>query len=340
MKKGAIVFAISLVLCIGLVPEFSCAAEKVFKLEFSSFVSPQNRGTKLMDEWCREVEKRTNGQIKITQHPGNTLTEQNQTYESVVDGIVDIGFSAISYNPGKFPQMEAIELPYGLKTATQISKLANDYYAKFQPKEFKDVKVLFFTAVAPGPFHTKKPINKIEDLAGMKIRCPGGPNVTWLKLIGAVPVVLPTGDTYDALSKGVVNGTVAAFEPLEILKWHEVVNYSTPSGAAISQVRYLVMNKDKWNSLPANLQQVFAKVTAEYNEKLAKLSDEIEQDAVKNLTTKYKHTVIKLDPKEEQRWLSKVTPIIDSYIKEKSQKGLPAAEQVKFCQEWVKPHLK
>jgi TRAP-type C4-dicarboxylate transport system substrate-binding protein len=340
MKKGVVALAISLFLCTGLVPEFSCAAEKVFKLEFSSFVSPQNRGTKLMDEWCKEVEKRTNGQIKITQHPGNTLTEQNQTYESVVDGIVDIGFSAVSYNPGKFPQMEAVELPYGLKTATQIAKLANDYYAKFQPKEFKDVKILFFTAVAPGPFHTKKPINKIEDLAGLKIRCPGGPNVVWLKLMGAVPVVLPTGDTYDALSKGVVDGTVAAFEPLEILKWHEVVNYSTPSGAAISQVRYLVMNKDKWNSLPPNLQQIFAKVTAEYNEKLAKLADEIEQDAVKNLTTKYKHTVIKLDPKEEQRWIAKVTPILDGYIKEKSQKGFPAAEQVKFCQEWAKPYLK
>ena len=67
--------------------------------------------------------------------------------------------------------------------------------------------------------------------------------MVWLKSMGAVPVVLPTGDTYDALSKGVVDGTVAAFEPLEILKWHEVVKYSTPSGAAISQVRYLVMNK-------------------------------------------------------------------------------------------------
>ena len=340
MKKSVGICIVILSLC--LVPAFgvSYAAEKVFKLEFSSFVSPQNRGTKLMDEWCREVEKRTNGQIKITQHPGNTLTEQNQTYESVVDGIVDIGFSAISYNPGKFPQMEAVELAYGLKTATQIAKLANDYYAKFQPKEFKDVKILFFTAVAPGQFHTKKPVNKIEDLAGMKIRCPGGPMVAWIKSLGGVPVVLPTGDTYDALSKGVVDGTVGAFEALEILKWHEAVNYSTVSGAAISQVRYLVMNKSKWNSLPPNLQQIFTKVIAEYNEKLAKLSDDIEQDAVKNVVTKYKHTIVKLDPGEEQRWVGKMTPILDGYIKEKSQKGFPAAEQIKFCQEWAKPYLK
>ena len=162
MKKLVVVSVVSIVFCLGLISGVSYAAEKVFKLEFSSFVSPQNRGTKLMDEWCRDVEKRTNGQVKITQHPGNTLTEQNQTYDSVVDGIVDIGFSAISYNPGKFPQMEAVELPYGLKTATQIAKLANDYYAKFQPKEFKERKVLFFTAVAPGPFHTKKPVKSLK----------------------------------------------------------------------------------------------------------------------------------------------------------------------------------
>src|SRR5512137_686091 len=74
MKKGVVAFAICLVLCVGLVPEFSYAAEKVFKLEFSSFVSPQSKSTKLMDEWCRDIEKRTNGQVKITQHPGSTLT--------------------------------------------------------------------------------------------------------------------------------------------------------------------------------------------------------------------------------------------------------------------------
>jgi TRAP-type transport system periplasmic protein len=340
MKKLVVVSVVSIVFCLGLISGVSFAAEKVFKLEFSSFVSPQNRGTKLFDEWCREVEKRTNGQVKITQHPGNTLTQQNQTYESVVDGIIDIGFSAIAYNPGKFPQMEAVELPYGLTTATQIAKLANDYYARFQPKEFKETKILFLTAVAPGPFHTKRPVSKLEDLQGMKIRCPGGPNVLFVKAMGAVPVVLPTGDTYDALSKGVVEGTMSAFEPLEILKWHEVVRYSTPTGAAISQVRYLVMNKEKWNSLPPNLQQIITKTAAEYSEKLAKLCDDIELDAMKNLTAKYKHTIIKLDPKEEQRWIAKGAPVLDTYIKEKTQKGFPATEQVKFCKEWAKQNMK
>lgn len=339
MKKLLVVSMVSITFCLGLISGVSLAAEKVFKLELSSFVSPQNKGTKLLDDWCKEIEKRTNGQVKITQHPGNTLTQQNQTYDSVVDGIIDIGFSAISYNPGKFPQMETVELPYGLKTAIPISKLANDYYKKFQPKEFKDTKVLFFTAVAPGPFHTKKPVRKLEDLQGMKIRCPGGPNVVWIKSIGAIPVVLPTGDTYDALSKGVVDGTVSAFEPLQILKWYEVVKYSTPSGAAISQVRYLVMNKDKWNSLPPNFQKIITEVSDEYNEKLAKLAEEIDEGVIKNVATNG-HKVITLSPEEEQRWLTKVAPIFDVYIKEKSRKGIPAAEQVKYCREWVKQHGK
>ena len=122
MKKLLVVSMVGIALCLGMTSGASFAAEKVFKLEFSSFVSPQSKSTKLMDEWCRDIEKRTNGQVKITQHPGSTLTDQNQTYDSVVDGIVDIGFSATSYNPGKFPQMEAVELPYGLKTATAVGK--------------------------------------------------------------------------------------------------------------------------------------------------------------------------------------------------------------------------
>ncbi|HEX2967304.1 MAG TPA: TRAP transporter substrate-binding protein [Syntrophorhabdaceae bacterium] len=339
MKKFLTISLVSFFILFGLLSGNSHAADKIFKFEFSSFVSPQSKSTKLMDEWCRDIEKKTNGQVKITQHPGNTLTEQNQTYDSVVDGIVDIGFSATSYNPGKFPQMEAIELPLGLKTSVLLSKLANDYYDKFKPKEFKDSKVLFFTAIAGAAFHTKKPVKKLEDLAGMKIRCPGGPNVNWIKSIGAIPVVLPTGDTYDALSKGVVDGSVAAFEPLETLKWYEVAKFSTQSGAAISQVRYLVMNQAKWNSLPANLQKIVSDVSAEYNAKLAKLTDEVDQSVAKSVVAKG-HTVIVLDAKEEQRWLTKVAPILDGYIKDKSGKGFPAAEQVKFCQDWVKRYSK
>ena len=91
--------------------------------------------------------------------------------------------------------------------------------------------------------------------------------------------------------------------------------------------------------MPPNLQKIITEVSAEYNEKLARLTDEVDQGVMKNMTAKG-HTVITLDPKEEQRWLAKVAPILDDYIKEKSSKGFPAAEQVKFCREWAKPYLK
>ena len=83
--------------------------------------------------------------------------------------------------------------------------LANAYYAKFKPKEFDEVKVMYFHGQPPGILHTKKPVNKLEDLKGMKIRTFGS-NAEFMKLLGGIPVAMPMGDAYDAISKGVADG--------------------------------------------------------------------------------------------------------------------------------------
>ena len=83
--------------------------------------------------------------------------------------------------------------------------MVNDYYKKFKPKELDDVKVMYLHAHGPGILHTKKPVDKLEDLKGMKIRSTG----TVGKIVGALgatPVAMPMGETYDAFRKGLRTG--------------------------------------------------------------------------------------------------------------------------------------
>ena len=126
--------------------------------------------TKLAEEWAKDVEKATQGRIKITMFPGNTLTPPMQAYDNTVKGVVDIAASLLAYAPGRLPLSEVLQQPLGYKNGYQASKLANAYYKKFKPKEFDDVKVMFLHGAAPGFIMTKKPIKSTDDIKGLRIK--------------------------------------------------------------------------------------------------------------------------------------------------------------------------
>ena len=160
-------------LLFGAVPVVS-AQDKVITLNYANFFPAPSPHSALAEQWGKEIEKRTNGKVKITFFHGGTLAPAAQIYDSTVQGIADMGFSVLAYTRGKFPLTEVIDIPLGLKTGVTATKLINAYYKKFQPKEFDEVKVLYLHAHGPGLIHTtKKPVQKLEDLKGLKLRATG-----------------------------------------------------------------------------------------------------------------------------------------------------------------------
>jgi TRAP-type C4-dicarboxylate transport system substrate-binding protein len=101
----------------------------------------------------------------------------------------------------------------------------------------------------------KRPVRNLEELKGLKIRSTGT-SAKVVQALGGVPVAMPMSDAYDALSKGVVQGIIGPYEPMKGFKLAEVVNNSTEYGSAYVNTNYIVMNKEKWNSIPAHAQKV------------------------------------------------------------------------------------
>lgn len=199
---------------------------KAVELTYSTFFPAPHIQAVLAVEWAKEVEKRTNGAVKVTVFAGGTLTPPNQCYDGVVKGISDIGMAVLSYTPGRFPLMEVIDMPLGYKDGAQATRLINAFYKKFQPKELDDTKVMYLMAHGPGIVNSKKPVNKLEDLKGMKIRCTGTSSKVVTHL-GATPVAMPQTEAYDALQKGVVDGVMSPIETAKGWKFAEVVKYHT-----------------------------------------------------------------------------------------------------------------
>ena len=120
----------------------------------------------LGQEWCTEVEKRTNGRVKVTYFPGNTLTPPTQTYDSVVKGIADVGQTLAAYSAGRFLLTEVLAQPIGYTSGYQATKTCNEYYKKFKPKEFDDTKIMYIHGHGPGMFQTVKAISSVDDHQG------------------------------------------------------------------------------------------------------------------------------------------------------------------------------
>jgi TRAP-type C4-dicarboxylate transport system substrate-binding protein len=314
----------------------SVPAQAAVELTYSIFFPATHGNTILATEWAKEIEKRTNGAVKITMFPGATLTPANQCYDGVVKGISDIGMSVLSYTAGRFPLTEVIDMPLGYKSGLQVTRLINAYYNKFQPKEFDDVKIMYLHGHGPGVLHTnKKPVAKLEDLKGLKIRCTGTSSEV-VKHLGGTPVAMPQTETYDALQKGVVDGVMSPVETLKGWKFAEVVKYTTLNyGSAYSIGFFVAMNKAKWNALPKDVQAIIQKVNEEWIEKTGRGWDEFDKIGIE--TTKAKgNQLIPLSKQEDERWAGLVAPILGNYVEKMKGKGLPGDEALKFCQDWLK----
>lgn len=320
--------------CLASFP-LMASAQKTINLNFSNFFPATHKNSIIMDQYCKEIEKRTNGRVKITYFPGATLTPAAQTYDNVVKGIADIGESVFAYTRGKFPMIEVFDLPLGYKSGVQATNMVNAFYEKFKPKELNEVKVLYLHAHGPGILHSKKPVRKLEDIKGMKIRATGLAAKV-VQALGAAPVGTTMPETYDALRTGVAEGAMAPVEALQGWKWGEVVKATTQNfGSAYTASMFVVMNKNKWNSLPPDIQKVFEEVSKEWIVKQGKVWDEIDKEGY-DFQKKMGNEIIALSKEEDARWVKAVKPLLDEYVRDAKAKGVDGEAALKFCIDYLK----
>jgi TRAP-type C4-dicarboxylate transport system substrate-binding protein len=337
MRRLTVLCSIFVLVCAGfsltISPAFGQA--KPIELTYSIFFPAPAPQTQVATDWAKEIEKRTNNRVKITIFPGGTLSAADKCYDGVVKGISDIGMSVFAYTRGRFPLTEVADLPLGIKSGLVATKMINAYYKKFNPKELKDVKVMYLHGHGPGFLHTKTAVEKLEDLKGMKIRCTGLAAKIVEKL-GAVPVAMPMPDTYDSLKRGVVDGSMAPQESLKTWKWGEVVKFTTESwGSAYSTGFFVVMNKGKWNSLPKDVKKIIEQVNKEWIERQGKNWDDIDK-AGREATLAAGNKIITLSKEENMRWAEAVKPILDGYVKNMKEKGLLGDKALKFYRDELK----
>ncbi len=314
-------------LSIVLFHQTASGATTAIILKYANFPPASTFPSVQMERWAKEVEKRTNGKVKVQTFPGGTLLPAKNIFDGVVSGMADIGNFAMSYQPGRFPVSEAIDLPLGFKSAKVGSLVLYDLIEKYNPKEFEKVKLLTVFTCPPGDLMTSRPVKSLKDLKGMELRV-SGTGAEIVKRLGAIPVAMPQSDTPEAIQKGVVKGIVSSTEILKDFNFAAYCPYVTEANLFVVSFA-VVMNKEKWNALPADIKKVLDDLRREQALWTGEYVDKHVTEAIDWAKQKYNLQLIDLPATDRSEIPKILRPMVDDYIKRANGLGLPGDQIIK-----------
>jgi TRAP-type C4-dicarboxylate transport system substrate-binding protein len=338
MKKILVlVNAILLIVLFSVVP----SRAEVIELRFGHQNPPKGRTTeKFLNEWAKKVEQATKGRVKITMYPSESLFKAREAYEATRGGVTDINWTIVGYYTGRFPLTSVMALPFlnlasghingKLRSGGAVnSHIIQELYETLPEiqAEWKDVKLLMINCTDPYLIFTaKKPVRNGDDLKGLKLRELGGPPSEMWKLLGATPVLLGMPDVYESASKGVIDGANIPWAAIATFKLYEVFKYWTDTATTASP-QMTIMNLNKWNSLPKDIQEQIMSVSGIPGAEFAgdqgwgfEVRDEILARAEK---AGRKMEKVELDKGEYEKWVEIAgKPIWNNWVKDMKAKGL------------------
>lgn len=237
------------------------------ELSMSAWVPPSHMLVRDgMVPWMKEVEKVTEGRVKIKLLP-KPVTNPINHFDAVRDGLADVAFVSHAYTPARFQLVRVGVLPFSGDNAEVNSVALWRIYSKhfLKADEHKGVKLLTIYTHGPGIFwNAKHPIRKIDDFQGLKIRVGGGIAADVANALGVNTISKPAPESYELLSSGVVDGVMFPGESIVSFKLDKLLKYATQfPGGLYSDSHSVIMNMDRWNAISKQDQEAITKISGE-----------------------------------------------------------------------------
>jgi len=303
-----------------------------FVLSYSVFYPSTHVHARLAQEWATEVSQRSGGRVRVDVYPGGVLSSAPENFTSVLNGVSDLGMSCFAYTRGMFPMIEGVDLPWGYRSGRQATRVANAFIRKFQPQELSGVAFMYAHAHGPGLLASRKEVPNLAAIPGMTIRGTGL-SAKIVKLLGANPVGMSQGDTYEALRKGVVDGTLCPIETLQGWKQGEVIEFINDIPAlAYTTANFVVMNKKTWEKLPPDLQEIITAVNAEWWDKHGLAWDQADASA-RQFVTGLGKKFSSFTPEDNAKIAEMLKPMFQEWADALTAAGLPGNEALAALQE-------
>lgn len=305
------------------------ASAQTITLKVHHFLGPQSiQHTTMLKTWCDNIARDSNNRLNCQIFPAMQLGgSPTQLYDQARDGVADVVWTVAGYTANRFVRSQVFELPFMMTNAGATSRAAWDFVQKHAADEYRDVKLLAVHVHGPGVIFTKnKPITRLEDLRGLKMRGPTATVTKMLANMGATPVGMPVPQVPEALSKGVIDGAVIPYEVAPGLKVNELTKFAseTPRGSPALYTTFFVvpMNRARYDSLPADLKAVIDKNSGrEFSAFLGSTQEGNDVPGRKVFADTAGYTITQISAAEVDRWKKATDNLDDEWVADMNKRG-------------------
>jgi len=305
---------IALSAAFSLVAGVAAAQDKTFELKLAHWVPPSHPLQKALEDWGSSVEKASGGTIKYKVYPSQQLGKAFDHYDMARDGIADVTYVSPGYQPGRFPIIDAGNLPFMVSNAKEGTGAVDEWYRKHAEKEMKDVKVCFTFFHDPGTFHSKtKKIVVPGDLKGMKIRPAHATVATWMTQLGATNVNSSAPEVRDIIEKGVAEAVTFPWGSIPLFGIDKVTKYHMDAPLYATTFVWL-FSKTKYNEMSASQKKVIDDhCTNEWAVKAASPWADFEHSGIAKLKADPAHEVYTITDAQLAEWKKAAEPVVAAW---------------------------
>jgi TRAP-type C4-dicarboxylate transport system substrate-binding protein len=297
--------------------------------------------------WTEKLAKESNGRLKVGFFGSMTLGgTPPQLVDQVRDGVVDIVWTLPGYTAGRFPKSSVFELPFLHVNAETTTLAIQDYAERFLKDEYKDYHVLLLHSHGGSLFMMRdRPVQKVEDFRGLKIRTATASGGLFLKSLGAVPLGMPVTEIGQSMAKGVIDGTMLPYEIAPSQRMQELATYfvtlSGPQPRMNTSMFSFLMNKASYEKLPPDLKRV---IDANSGRNLAPIAgknwDQIEVGGHKVMASVGKNKFLEIPPAEVAKMRELAKPAIDQWLADMKAKGYNGEELLSYARAMIAKYNK
>jgi TRAP-type C4-dicarboxylate transport system substrate-binding protein len=294
-------------------PQFSLKLHHAFSAVSSAH-------DKFLAPWARQVEAQSGGRIRIDLFPSMQLGgAPADLFDQARDGVVDLAWAQPCNTPGRFPKIEAFELPFlPSRRALVSSKAVEDYARANLADEFREVHPICFSCSDRGVLHANRPVRTIEEMRDLRLHVQTRFAVQAVHWLGAIAVPMPSAQLPLAIAQHVIDGgidpwdMVPTFKLNDLLKTHTEFSDSSPSTTTF----VLAMNKATYDKLPRELKTVIDNNSGQPAATTAGAMWDVQAAAVVDMVGGRGDPITTLLPEAVVRWRKATEPVIDAWLKD------------------------
>ncbi len=295
------------------------APQFAFKLHHA-FSSVSSAHDKFLAPWARQVEAQSGGRIRIDLFPSMQLGgAPADLFDQARDGVADITWAQPSHTPGRFPKIEAFELPFVPSRRALVSSKAVDDYARANlADEFREVHPICFSCSDRGVLHTNRPIHTIEEIRDLRLHVQTRFALEAMHWLGAVAVPMPSAQLPLAIAQHVVDGCVDPWDMVPTFKLNDLLKTHTEfSDSSLSTTTFvLAMNKAAYDKLPRDLKTVIDNNSGQPAASIAGAMWDVQAAAVVDMVSGRGDPITTLLPEAVAHWRKATEPVVDGWLKD------------------------